>query len=203
MKKLILILAAADFFAQVYGAGFGMPGLPGASGQPSQAVSTPTQPSQATSTLTPSKTASTSATPGQTAGSPSQASQPAQVSPEDEAKMDSETLYNSLTTSADYSYRPQYQSVTHTPRDLFQDIKVSAVESVPFALAYSFLGIAIYESIKQQQIPPTFQPVNYYRTPLIIAASCFAVVNIGINVFTYYKYDKKEDKSNATVKKEK
>src|SRR5271157_3939336 len=154
MKKLILILAATGFFAQVYGA----PVLPGAFGQPGQAASMPSQPNQVTSTPSqvststiPSQAASISATPGQTTSAPSQASQPAQISPEDEAKMDSETLYNSLTTSADYSYRPQYQSVTHTPRDLFQDIKVSAVESVPFALAYSFLGIAIYESIKQQQ----------------------------------------------------
>ncbi len=212
MKKLILILTATVFFAYLYGAGPGMPWMPGGGintgGQPNQATNTSIQPSPTTSISgQPSPVTGTASQVNQALkqaiSTSSQQSQQAQISPEEEAKMDSETLYNSLTTSADYSYRPQYESVTHTPRDLFQDIKVSAVESVPFALAYSFLGIAIYESIKQQQIPPAFHEVNYYRTPLIIAASCFAAVNIGVNVFTYYKYDKKEVKADATVKKEK
>jgi len=209
MKKLIVLITLAFFSAGLFGAGaqntlnnnssgVNQP-LPAnmAQGQPTQSVS---QPATMTSQATVQSTTITSQ-PAQTATTA--AAQQKSQTYQDTSNMTDEEMYSSVTSSADFTYRPVYKAISITPRDLFQDIKVSAVESIPFSVAYTFLGIAIYEAIKQQQIPPTLQSVNYYRTPILIAASCFAFVNVAVNVLTYYKYNKTEEKKNAPVKKEK
>ena len=104
---------------------------------------------------------------------------------------DDAAFYAATTRSAEFNYKATYTPISLTPHDLFQDIKVSAVESVPFAFLYTFAGLWISKALKYQTFSPALgqldDPEN--KAVFITTISCFAAINVLSNVLGYYKYE--------------
>jgi hypothetical protein len=102
-------------------------------------------------------------------------------------------FYNSVTKSAEFNYKMAYNPVSFSSHDMFQDIKVSAVESVPFAFLYTFAGLWIYKAINGRTFSPSLGNINdpENKGVFIATVSTFAAINVFFNVTGYYNYDKK------------
>ncbi len=107
---------------------------------------------------------------------------------------DDTVYYKSVTTSADFNYREAYKPISFSASDLFQDIKVSAVESVPFAFLYTFAGLWVSKAMQQERWDPNLGKIDDEdnKRVLIISLSAFAIVNVAVNTLAYYDYDKKK-----------
>ena len=110
-------------------------------------------------------------------------------------------FYNSITVSADYAARPVFKPMAYTPHDLVEDIKVSAIESVPFGFLYTFAGLWIYKAVSDHTLTPKVGTLAENQGTYFIAVGAFMALNVGINVFTFYDYNKNQ--KGAKVEKEK
>jgi hypothetical protein len=101
-------------------------------------------------------------------------------------------LYKSITTTADYQLMPKFIPEKTKPNKLFEDIKVSAIEAIPFAVLYTSLALFVYEASSQGKFPPTMKTVDEYKQVYGIAAGSLAALSVFINVFTFYSYENKK-----------
>lgn len=115
---------------------------------------------------------------------------------------DDTLYYRSLTTSAEFTFKPVYQPASFTANELFEDIKVTAVESVPFGFFLTFAAIWLDKAIEGRTISPNIGTLQTNESIYIPAIAAFAAVNVAVNVFTYYDYSKKPKKTDAAVKKD-
>jgi hypothetical protein len=106
---------------------------------------------------------------------------------------DDAVFYSSVTKSADFNYRPAYTPVSFEAHDLFQDIKVSAVESVPFAFLYTFAGLWVSKALEGHTYSPKLGTVDDpdNKRIFIITVGGFAAVNVLVNLLSYYDYSNK------------
>lgn len=112
-------------------------------------------------------------------------------------------LYRSITTTAEYEFLPRFEPVTKSANTLFEDIKVSAIESVPFAVLYTFAGLFLFEAYEQGTLQPKMKKPEEYKEAYFIAAGAFAALNVFVNVFSFYDYSYKgEVKGEKEAKKD-
>lgn len=112
-----------------------------------------------------------------------------------------ESLYNSLTSTADFSVKPVFEQMKYEKNYPIQDAAVSAVEAVPFGFLFTFAGIFLDEAYNQHTWSPKLKPTNDYTGVYEIAISGFALVNIGVNMLFYYDYKKEGSNAEKTEKK--
>jgi hypothetical protein len=105
-------------------------------------------------------------------------------------------VYKSITTTAEYVFLPRFEPVSKTANTLFEDIKVSAIEAVPFAVMYTFFGLFLYEANTQGTFQPKMKRPEDYKNIYFIAAGSLAAVSVFVNVFSFYDYSYKEAGAN-------
>lgn len=115
---------------------------------------------------------------------------------------DDVTFYNSLTVTADYSQRPVFKPMAYTKHDLIEDIKVSAVESIPFGFVYTYAGLWLSKAIIDHTLNPKIGSLFENQKTYYIAIGAFMFLNVAVNVFTFYDYNRnipeKKKKKNKT-----
>lgn len=112
----------------------------------------------------------------------------------DESEMstltDDKAFYSALTNSAEFTYKPVYQPVSFTANEWFEDVKVTAVESIPFGFFLTYAGIWVFRAIQNGTFTPNIGSVESNENIFVPAIAAFATVNVAINLFTYYDYKK-------------
>jgi len=108
--------------------------------------------------------------------------------------------YSSLTNSAEFKFKPVYQPASFTANELFEDIKVTAVESIPFGFFLTFAALWIDKAIEGRTISPNIGTLQTNENIYIPAIAAFAAVNVAVNVFTYYDYSKQKKKEDTAGK---
>jgi hypothetical protein len=115
---------------------------------------------------------------------------------------DDTVFYNSLTVTADYSQRPVFKPMAYTKHDLIEDIKVSAVESIPFGFMYTFAGLWLSKAIAGHTLNPKIGSLIENQKTYYIAIGAFMFVNVAVNIFTFYDYSRNtkegKDEKNKT-----
>jgi hypothetical protein len=108
--------------------------------------------------------------------------------------------YSSLTNSADFKFKPVYQPASFTANELFEDIKVTAVESIPFGFFLTFAALWIDKAIEGRTISPNIGTLQTNENIYIPAIAAFATINVAVNIFTYYDYSKPKKKEDTAGK---
>ena len=108
-----------------------------------------------------------------------------------EELLNEKDLYKSITISAEYQFMPKFEPVKPKENKLFEDIKVSAIEAIPFAVLYTFVGLFLYEVSDQGTWQPKMKSVEDYKQVYYIAAGSLAALNVFVNVFSFYGHDNK------------
>ncbi len=98
--------------------------------------------------------------------------------------------YDSITTSAEFKNNFFYMPASLKANNVFDDIKVSIVEVIPFAFLYTFAYLFFYEAISRNTWQPKMKTLEEYKETYIKTAIIFAGINVSINFLTYYKYGK-------------
>ncbi len=98
--------------------------------------------------------------------------------------------YDSITTSSEFKDNFFYMPVSLKTNNLIDDVKVSVVESIPFAFLYTFAYLFLNEAISQHTLQPKMKTLEEYKENYIKTAIVFAGINVSINFLTYYKYGK-------------
>ncbi|HDQ26063.1 MAG TPA: hypothetical protein ENN43_04875 [bacterium] len=102
---------------------------------------------------------------------------------------DAAEFYRSLTASAGFNYRPAFVDVGYTKNRLFEDIKTTAVESVPFGFLLTFAGIYIWEAAGQGwELRPKLGTIEDYKHVYAVSVGAFAALNVLLNTLFYYEY---------------
>jgi hypothetical protein len=109
--------------------------------------------------------------------------------------------YDSLTTTADFNYRPAYVESRYHKNELYQDIAVSAVEAVPFGFLLTFMGIFVAEAAGQHTIQPKLKTLKDYTPIYAVSIGALAVLNVTINTLFFYDYKKENSHAKKTEKK--
>ena len=115
---------------------------------------------------------------------------------------DDTAFYNSLTKSADYTSKPVFKPMAYTGHDLVEDIKVTAVESIPFGFIYTFAGLWVAKAIKDKTWSPNVGSLSENQGAYFTCIGAFMAVNVCVNIFTFYDYTKNK-KGDAVEKKDK
>ncbi len=122
----------------------------------------------------------------------------------DESEMstltDDTVYYSSLTNSAEFTYKPVYQPVSFTANEWFEDVKVTAVESIPFGFFLTYAGIWVYRALQGGTFSPNIGSVESNENIFVPAIAAFATINVAVNLFTYYDYKKDPGAARAAVK---
>lgn len=98
--------------------------------------------------------------------------------------------YDSLTSTADFNYRPAFVETKYSNNELFLDIAVSAVEAVPFGFILGFMGIWIGEAAGQGSFQPALKTIEAYTPTYAAVIGGLAIVNIVVNTLFFYDYNK-------------
>jgi hypothetical protein len=113
-----------------------------------------------------------------------------------------EIAYNSLTSTADFNYKPAFDAIKYEKNFPIQDIAVSAIEAVPFGFLFTFMSIFLAEAYNQHTLQPQLKTINEYTQVYEIAIAGFAAVNVGVNMLFYYDYKKEGNNAEKTEKKQ-
>ena len=104
---------------------------------------------------------------------------------------DNET-YESITTSVDFNYKPEYVDMGYEKHDLFEDIKVSVVEGAAIGFFYSLFYVYFSKAIDQKTMSPEGGTIEDNKATYFYITGAFAAINTLFNVFFFYDYDNKE-----------
>lgn len=110
---------------------------------------------------------------------------------------DDVSFYRSLTVSADYSTRPVFKPMAYTDHDLIEDIKVTAIESIPFGFLYTFAGLWVAKAISGGTLSPQVGSLAENQQTYFIAIGAFVAVNLAVNIFTFYDYNRNKPEDEA------
>lgn len=102
--------------------------------------------------------------------------------------VDDNDYYASITSSAEFTVENFYKPVSLKANDLFEDIKVSAVEAIPFSFLFTFAYLFFSEASQQGTLQPKMKTLEDYKETYIKSAIVFAMINTFVNIFTYYDY---------------
>ncbi len=103
--------------------------------------------------------------------------------------------YDSITTTPEFKERFFYKPVSFQPNNLVDDVKVSIVQSIPFAFLYTFAYIFLSEAVLQGTWQPKMKTLEEYKETYIKTSIIFSIINISFNSFTYYnKKERKDEK---------
>jgi len=97
-------------------------------------------------------------------------------------------FYQSLTNTADFNYRPVFQEREENSNDFFEDVKVTMVESIPFAFLYTLAGIYIYNAVEQGTLSPSLPGVDDSAHVYTVVLPVTAAVSTLFNLLAYYEY---------------
>lgn len=103
---------------------------------------------------------------------------------------DDVSFYNSLTVSAEYTSKPVFKPMAYTNHNLIEDIKVTAIESIPFGFIYTFAGLWLTKAINEKTWSPKVGSLVENQQTYYIAIGAFMAVNVAFNIFTFYDYNK-------------
>ena len=103
---------------------------------------------------------------------------------------DDVSFYKSITVSVDYAAKPVFKPMAYTKHDLFEDIKVTAIESIPFGFLYTFAGLWLTKAIQGKTISPKVGSLLENQQTYYIAIGSFMAVNVVFNIFNFYDYSK-------------
>jgi hypothetical protein len=98
------------------------------------------------------------------------------------------SYYAAITRSADYTVKPEFKPLPYSKHDLIEDIKVTAVESIPFAFILTFAGLWATKAIENKTWSPNVGTLKDNQQIYYIAIGSFMAVNVAVNVFTFYDY---------------
>ncbi|MEI7641146.1 MAG: hypothetical protein WCJ46_06530 [bacterium] len=119
--------------------------------------------------------------------------------------LDAEAFYASVTGTTEYKNKPVFLPIGAERNNLFEDVKVSIIEAIPFAFLYTALYLSIEKAIEQKKMLWEIKPgkLEDYRSNFITACAGFAAVNLLVNLTLYYDYTpgKKLEISLEPVKK--
>ena len=104
---------------------------------------------------------------------------------------DDVAFYNSLTKSADYAAKPVFKPMAYTRNDLIEDIKVTAIESIPFGFLYTFAGLWLTKAISGHTFSVNVGSLAENQGTYYIAIGAFMALNVTVNILTFYDYSKK------------
>lgn len=102
--------------------------------------------------------------------------------------VDDNDYYASITSSDEFTVENFYKPVSLKANDLFEDIKVSAVEAIPFSFLFTFAYLFFSEALQQGTLQPKMKTLEEYKETYIKSAIIFAFINTSVNIFTYYDY---------------
>ena len=102
------------------------------------------------------------------------------------------SYYASLTNTADYAVKPLFAPMPYSKHNLIDDIKVTAIESIPFGFLYTFAGLWVAKAIQNHTWNPNVGTLKENQQTYIIAIGAFMSVNVAINILTFYDYKSKE-----------
>ena len=105
---------------------------------------------------------------------------------------DDTAYYNSLTVSADYTQRVAFKPMSYTKHELIEDIKVTAIEAIPFGFLYTFAGLWVAKAIKEKTWSPKVGTLIENQSTYYTVIGALMVVNVAINVFTFYDYNRND-----------
>jgi len=100
-------------------------------------------------------------------------------------------FYHSLTVSADYTAKPVFKPMAYTKNDLIEDIKVTAIESIPFGFLYTFAGLWLAKAISGHTFSVNVGSLAENQGTYYIAIGAFMALNVTVNILTFYDYSKK------------
>ena len=109
--------------------------------------------------------------------------------------VDENDYYATITSSAEFTNVISFKPVSLKANDLFEDIKVSAIEAIPFSFLFTFAYLFFSEASQQGTMQPKMKTLEEYKDTYIRSAIVFALINTFVNVFTYYDYSKGGKKS--------
>jgi hypothetical protein len=108
-----------------------------------------------------------------------------------DAADEGQAAYDSLTAAVDFNYRPAFVEKQYSKNELWRDIAVSAVETVPFGFILTFAGIFIYEASTQSTFQPKLGTLEQYTPVYAISIGALAAANIAVNTLFFYDYSEK------------
>lgn len=95
-------------------------------------------------------------------------------------------FYDSLTQSAEFNYRPAYVFEKHEPNNLYADLSVSVVSSVPFGFILSSAALYIAKAVEQSRWDPQIGTLEDNKVFYTVSVSVFAAAAAAANLIFYY-----------------
>jgi hypothetical protein len=95
-------------------------------------------------------------------------------------------FYESLTQSAEFNYRPEYVFEKHEPNNLYADLSVSVVASVPFGFILSSAALYINKAVEQSRWDPQIGTLEDNKLFYTVSVSVFAAAAALANLIIYY-----------------
>ncbi|MCE5299284.1 MAG: hypothetical protein LLG37_00205 [Spirochaetia bacterium] len=130
---------------------------------------------------------------------------PYHVLAQDESDMwtmtDDLSFYSSVTASSQYRNTPEFKPLIYDTNDLFQDIKVTAIESVPFGFLLTFIGLWAYRAMEYSTLSPELGTLEENKQLYFISIGTFAALNVIVNAIWFYDYSK-DNKEDGTKKED-
>ncbi|HDT14782.1 MAG TPA: hypothetical protein ENN55_01085 [Firmicutes bacterium] len=99
-----------------------------------------------------------------------------------------EYFYAKITSSAEYSYRPEFLEEKYEQNAVLEDVKVGLVQSVPFGFLFSTAYIFLSEGFNQEKWPPDLKDPGEYQGVYYSFIGGLAALSLAVNFMVYYEY---------------